>query len=178
MITKTPFTPLLGSTSPEWAHHNIQWQPDDRLNFHYHPGTGEIISWDNSNGAQSATSHFSGHVVASVKFVGQHSDIDPRKHKIDVSSRPLRVVDKTPAEKAVALLPTLHEVKCVIARDLEATDSYAVSDRPMSEELRSAWHTYRQSLRDLSKLPGPVAMVEAWPIRPDGADVIEGLRGV
>jgi Phage tail assembly chaperone protein len=176
-MTNKPFSPLPGSTSPEWAHHNIRWQSTDSLNFHFHPGTGEITSWDNSNSAQSPTSHFSGHVVAKIEFKGQHSDIDPRKQKIDVLSRPLRVVDKTPTEKAMAMLPTLHEVKCVIARDLEATDSYAVPDRPMSEEQRIDWKTYRQSLRYLSKLATPVDMVKAWPVRPDGADAIAELRG-
>jgi hypothetical protein len=142
------------------------------LNFHYHPETGEIVSWDNSNGPLPAKSHFSGHVVAAIKFIGQHSDIDPKRHKIANG----QVVEKTAAEKTAALLPTLHEIKCAILRDLEATDSLAVLDRPMADDVRAAWRTYRQALRDLSKLPGPSNMVRAWPIRPDGVDAITDMR--
>jgi hypothetical protein len=41
---------------------------------------------------------------------------------------------------------------------------------------RSCREDQRQALRDISKAGGAVAMVKAWPLRPDGTDAISHLR--
>jgi hypothetical protein len=83
------------------------------------------------------------------------------------------LTERTDEEKKVALIPTPFEVKAAIYSELCSTDEMIVSDRPSLVD----WKPYRQTLRDLSKLAGPVEMITAWPVRPDGVDVVVGLRG-
>ena len=82
------------------------------------------------------------------------------------------LTERTDEEKKVALIPTPFEVKAAIYSELCSTDEMIVSDRPSLVD----WKPYRQTLRDLSKLAGPVEMVTAWPVRPDGVDAISELR--
>jgi hypothetical protein len=99
---------------------------------------------------------------------------DPKLHKVDTTT--FQVVDKTESERTFALIPTDNEVKSAIFYELRATDSEIVSDRPTAGDTVQAWKTYRQVLRDLSKLATPAAMIQAWPTRPDGTDVASILR--
>ncbi|MDQ2083090.1 phage tail assembly chaperone [Xanthobacteraceae bacterium Astr-EGSB] len=72
--------------------------------------------------------------------------------------------------------PTVIEVKIARNQDLAATDVMMVTDRPMSDDLRTAWRTYRQTLRDLGAIDTASEMISAWPLRPDGRDAIIALR--
>ncbi len=49
---------------------------------------------------------------------------------------------------------------------LRKSDEYMWADRPMADELRSAWRTYRQALRDLPEtIADPLAAI-VWPTSP------------
>jgi YHS domain-containing protein len=72
--------------------------------------------------------------------------------------------------------PAIAEIKIARNSELAATDAYLVTDRPMPDEVRAAWRTYRQALRDLGALSTAEEMIAAWPIRPDGRDVIADMR--
>jgi hypothetical protein len=145
------------------------------MNIHYRTDTGKIVSWDT---ASSASNHDNASHLPGCKIVGldDYVPIDPKAQKIDVTTR--RLVELTAEEKALAAMPTAFDVKAAILTELTATDSFAnvPSDRPRVGALALDWLPYRQTLRDLSKLPTPVAMVKAWPVRPDGADAIAELR--
>lgn len=131
------------------------------MNIHYHKTTGQIMAYDQSEVADLRDSRFPDH---SVLFLLALVSINAKTQKIDVLTGEL--IDKADDEQIHAHLPTLHEVQSAIAHELHHTDSYMVPDRPMADEMRNAWITYRQALRDLSKLPTPTAMVTAWPARP------------
>jgi hypothetical protein len=137
------------------------------LIIHYHTQTGEISAWGSGD---SDSSHFDNHDVVRL----EDAPVDPNLHKIDLTS--LKLVDKSPDEKRQALLPTLPEINGAIAGDLAATDSWMMPDRGAAAADVAAWKTYRQALRDLSKQPDTIAMVEAWPLRPDGADAAASFR--
>lgn len=130
------------------------------LNIHYLPD-GEIITWDNAPPA-----HGEAGVLGSTISTVEIRDFDPKTHKIDTAT--LEIVNKTDEEKAIALLPTLFEVQAKVFNELQNTDGFMAPDRPMSADKRTAWATYRQALRDLSKLPTPVDMMAAWPPKPAG----------
>jgi hypothetical protein len=94
-------------------------------------------------------------------------------HKIDIEYGGF--VNKTPEETAASRLPTLSEIQMAIRDELAATDQFTmVADRPVP--LRAAWVTYRQALRDLSKIPTTAAQLAAWPAHPLGHDIIKPLR--
>lgn len=138
------------------------------LHIHYRPSDGEILAWE--------TSEVPGNADGCERLVVEDhaGGIDPKKQKIDVAS--LALVDKTEEENRSALVPTEHAVKSAIFRELQHTDSFVLLDRPMDDELKTRWRSYRQTLRDLSKLETPLAMIEAWPTRPDGSDAVKQLR--
>ncbi|MBS7698780.1 MULTISPECIES: phage tail assembly chaperone [unclassified Chelatococcus] len=71
---------------------------------------------------------------------------------------------------------TVEAVRILRNGELIVTDAFMVPDRPISSELREAWATYRQALRDLPDAGDAAAMVAAWPIRPDGIDAVIHLR--
>jgi YHS domain-containing protein len=102
-----------------------------------------------------------------------------------LEERAARVADGTAQEgpwqccEVVALPappPVIVEVKVARNNELAATDVYMVPDRPMSDEVRAAWRTYRQRLRDLGAITTAAEMIAAWPPRPDGRDAIMILR--
>jgi hypothetical protein len=105
---------------------------------------------------------------------GTSISINPVCEKID--TRTGRRVAKTWEQQRLASMPSDVELRECIAAELSATDQYMVPDRPLPPESRSAWVSYRQALRDLSKINDPVTMVEAWPDRPSGPDPISALR--
>lgn len=129
------------------------------INVHYRTTDGEIFGFDNSlspikqNGCEIASFEISP---------------NPKTQKIDLAT--LQLIEKTAAEQELVNQPTLVDVQSTIFKQLSDTDSFMLPDRPLSIEIRAAWVTYRQALRDLSKLDGPAAMVQAWPTRPDNVD--------
>lgn len=143
-----------------------------RLNIHYSALTGRIIAWDSAHRPDNETrSHLDGLCI--VKVDG-YPTIDFARHKIDLKT--LKLIEMSDAEKANARLPSDIEVRCAIEAELSRTDSFAVPDRPLTDNERGAWKVYRQVLRELSQMAPPAQMVKAWPIRPDGADAISDLR--
>lgn len=146
------------------------------IHIHFDPSrNGEIVSWLTGavlhDYSVSDQSHLRGCLVTTVEVAEGHTiNIDPKTQRIDVET--LELVSKHDDEITHALLPDEFEVKSAILRELEATDFFAnpPPDMPRKGQLLLDWQTYRQALRDLSKLGGgPVAMVRAWPLRPDGS---------
>lgn len=129
---------------------------------HYDPSNGEIMSYGNTRNPIAGRA-----VIAVPLAINEHPKFDPKKQKIDIENGVL--VDKTADEQAAALLPTLPEIRVWIYQELQYSDQFTVSDRPLSKEQRESWITYRQTLRDLSKLSTPQDMVKAWPSRPDNS---------
>lgn len=145
------------------------------LHIHYHFATGEIKAWDDSKDGGSRESHFPEHLITTVEIPEGHEiTINHKTQKIDVLTGEL--IDKADDEQAHAHLPTVLEIKHVIATELQHSDSYLLPDRPLHDDLRAAWITYRADLRERSKLPDAIAMMKTWPARPDGADAISALR--
>lgn len=136
------------------------------MNIHARLSDGEIVGYGNAEVAPADG--------CAVFTFPTHCIPKPDLHKIDVEYGAL--IDKTPDEQALALLPSDSELRAAIYQELNHSDQFTVPDRPMPAEQRAAWPIYRQALRDLSKLPTSSAMVKAWPLRPDGADAIPHLR--
>lgn len=132
--------------------------------------TGEIVAWDNAPSHPDGAGLHGGKIVTLLK--SDFNQFDPKIHKIDLEY--LTIVEKTNDEKADALLPTAFELRSAIFNELQNTDGFMVPDRLNSK--RDKWATYRQALRDLSKLATPSDMVNSWPIHPDGDDAIKKLR--
>lgn len=61
-------------------------------------------------------------------------------------------------------------------QELDQTDQYASPDRPLGEDARADWATYRQALRDLGACKFTADIVAQWPLRPDGRDAIPEFR--
>jgi hypothetical protein len=143
------------------------------IQFVLYDETGEIVGWQNVEPAQRDIPQ--GCSVSLVEVQEGHTFApDPVLHRFDHLTGEL--ADKSQVERAQSLLPKVFEVRVAISQELTATDGFVAADRPLSPELRAAWVTYRQTLRDLSKLDGPTAMVSAWPARPSGSDPIPSLR--
>ena len=131
---------------------------------HFHKDTGRISAWGNGD---SDESHFLDHDI--VRFDDDAMVIDPRRDKIDVAS--LALVGRSTDE----MLDDLRrDMVTAIAAELDATDRYMVPDRPLTEEAREQWRSYRQALRELNG--NAAAMIAAWPFRPDGSDAAAGLE--
>lgn len=140
-----------------------------RFFVHYKPDNGEILGHEITEhpGEKAGCERVELNCVSRT--------LDPRLYRIDPKT--FMLVEKTTEERRLSLLPSLREVQEQIFYELRGTDGEVVADRPMPDERRNAWQSYRQTLRDLSKLATPVDMVRAWPVRPDGADAIMELRG-
>ena len=142
------------------------------VNIHYDPETGDIKQIDNSEPhpetGEVMPSH-DGVFVASIKVDGAvfGSGLNPGKFKFDAATQSL--LPYTPP-------PSREMINCIIYSELCNTDSLMPPDRAMSDEKRASWATYRQALRDLSKLPDVAAMIAAFPMRPDGVDPIPTIR--
>jgi hypothetical protein len=136
------------------------------MHIHYSVATGNIVAWGDGEGCEP---YLPGHAVIHIA----KREIDPKRHKVDHASR--RVILKT-RDDAIASLRV--EVEQAIERELGFTDHFVdpPSDRPRKGAFAFDWKPYRQTLRDLSKLPGPADMVRAWPMRPNDVDAIPHLR--
>ncbi len=141
-----------------------------RQNIHYFTATGEIAAWDTANRDNEETSYMANcsllklDVPDVVNFMG---------HKVYKGE----LVEYTPDEIWQRSLPQDYEVKGRISIELDATDCWMVPDRPLKADVREAWQTYRQALRDLSKdYSTPVEQIANWPTRPDGHDIIADVR--
>lgn len=136
------------------------------MHIHYNEITGNIVAWGDGEGGDP---YMPGHAVIEI----EKRDVDHKRHKVDPETR--EVVDKTQDD----LLVMLHiEIVRAIERELVFTDQFVgpPSDRPRKGAFAFDWAPYREKLRDLSKLKSAVAMIEAWPLRPDGIDAAESLR--
>jgi hypothetical protein len=143
------------------------------IQFVLYNEAGEIVGWQNVEPLPRDVPQ--GCNVSLVEVAeGRAFSPDPVLHRFDHLTG--EIVDKSPVERAQSLLPKAFEVRVAISQEMAATDGFVAADRPLSQDLRAAWVIYRQALRDLSKLDGPVAMVKAWPERPSGPDPISSLR--
>lgn len=154
--------------------------------IHYHNTTGEIKSWGSSSTPPEdrSNSHLTECIVLILEYEeSSFEEISPQTHKIINHT----LVHKTKSEIADAFIPTLFEVKAAILEELILTDNYInpPTDRPITGPFKFDWKPYRKTLRDLSKLKTSLAMIEAWPKRPnkdddtipiDGDDAIPRLR--
>lgn len=127
-----------------------------KLNAHYNPSTGEVLQFDN---CPVPPERGDGSVVLTL-------DIEEAFPGRYACANHFKVVDDKLVEVGPPPVSEI-EVACAIYAELCATDQYMVPDRPMSDDKRQAWRNYRQTLRDLSKLPVDQRII-AWPQRPDG----------
>lgn len=114
-------------------------------------------------------------VIPGCAAVEGPDDAHENTHIVDLATG--NVVEKTATQKAAAAAPKLVEVQHLIVRELATTDMTQLPDFPITPAQRAAWTTYRQALRDLSKLPGGLPdMLQNWPARPDGIDSSTHLK--
>lgn len=145
----------------------------------YDPSTGEIVG----NGvAEERPRHPLGaHVHAAIERDPEGEAPTHETHRVifdEVFGVPC-IVSKSEADRQIAMLPRLMiDVQTVIASELAASDRTQVGDFPIHSTEKVRWQEYRQALRDLSKKypDDQIAMILAWPTRPDGADPIAALR--
>lgn len=138
---------------------------------HYRAADGEIVGYENCEPPSSQPDC----LILSVDTEDEPgSCFNGVIYKVDLDIR--EIVEKTDAEKQSKKLPSNLDTRAAIASELERTDSYMVPDRPLSDVDRAAWKTYRQSLRDLSKITDTRDRIKAWPIRPDGIDAASALK--
>lgn len=133
---------------------------------HYHKQTGRIGAWGSGD---SEASHLPDHEMVRLDDTPL---IDARTHRIEIATGAL--IEISQAEIAIEGAPRLIEIEALVRGALAASDEFMMPDRVVPD--REAWVTYRQALRDLSDQPDAAAMVDAWPVRPDGIDAIAGLR--
>jgi len=144
--------------------------------IYYDPSNGEIVGqeyphWMRDQNERRDNALF----LPMAEFRG----ITNRTHRVDLAT--MTLVEMTDAEKRRADRPTMHEIRSAIHSQLLDTDKtqlpdFEVGGEKLTDEQRAAWVAYRSALRRLSDLNDPSAMVQAWPIRPDGADPIAPLR--
>jgi hypothetical protein len=137
------------------------------MNIHYDTATGQIMVYGNAPDVDGADSYLDGCKVLLV----EQQDIDPQTQRVDLDTRTI-VPRDTPAEPA----PAMPLIIAAIRAELADTDHFMLFDYPIDDAGRDAWVSYRRALRELSRQPDARAMVEAWPARPDGADVAEYFR--
>ncbi|MHC2250802.1 hypothetical protein ACVILK_000494 [Bradyrhizobium embrapense] len=138
--------------------------------IHYCVATGYIRSWGNLEPIGDVSPH-PDHALLRIVC---DRDIDPVRDMVDLAR--LAVVERPAAAQRALLLEQLSlSVRLAVGAELAATDQFMVPDRVVAD--RNAWMSYRQQLRDLSKLPDAATMVRCWPARPDAGDVCEDLRG-
>jgi hypothetical protein len=143
------------------------------VNIHYDPATGYVRQIDNSEPhpetGEIMPSH-DGVNVASIEMDATQfgSGVNPGKFKFDAATQSLVPHDPPPSREMIG---------CIVYSELCNTDGLMPHDRPMSDAKRAVWATYRQALRDLSKLPDAAAMLAAFPARPDDADPLFLIKG-
>jgi hypothetical protein len=139
--------------------------------LHYDLATGKIVGTASSNAPPQK--------IAGCDFIALE-DGAPRvtghTHAIDLTTK--LPVALTAAQLAAANVPTLAEVKAAIVSELSASDKTQLADYPLDPSTRQAWASYRQALRDLSKISPltAAAMLMAWPHRPDGINPVASLQ--
>lgn len=95
--------------------------------------------------------------------------------KVDLNT--LEIVKRNSIEKKTAAQPTRIEIVFAIFRALQASDGKMLPDRDdLTPQTVAAWKQYRKALRSLKDQSDVVAMINAWPIDPDGNDPIADLR--
>jgi hypothetical protein len=132
--------------------------------IHYHEDTGRIAAWGSADAEHSFLPH---HRI--IRFDGDFP-INPKRQKISNDE----IVDVPASELEAWNMPLLGEVAALIENTLSATDQYMVPDRNVPNV--NEWKTYRQALRDLSKLPTVSQMIASWPLDPNGVDAVAHLR--
>jgi Phage tail assembly chaperone protein len=148
---------------------------DPAFNFRvfYDPATGDIFGYEHSN----TPTTYAGQDY--IDFA-QPVEWDPRKYKVDLETGTIVEID--PAEMAERTAKQFdadlaRDTEQMIRRELDATLETQFADYPASDEQRAQWLDYRRALRKLSELKSdPVAMVRAFPVRPDQQDPIAYLR--
>ena len=126
--------------------------------IHYHRQTGRIAAWGN---ADCEESWLPDHAVLRTD---SEMPVDPRRQRIERGE----VIEIPEHDLAIWNCPTADELAARIEMELQNTDQFMMPDR--DDAPREAWIAYRRALRDLSKLPDPMAQVQGWPTRPDGKD--------
>jgi hypothetical protein len=142
------------------------------VNIHYDPSTGEIKQIDNSEPHHETGEIMPSHdgvTVASIEMDGAKfgNGINPGNFKFDVGTQSL-VPHISPLSR--------ERINCFVYSELCSTDEFMSADRPLPDEKRAAWTSYRQALRDLSKLQDANAMLSAFPSRPDGLHALAHLN--
>lgn len=141
------------------------------VEVYFRVSDGEILGWVTGGSADPRPDCS----IASVEGPDRGEIIpDPKRQKIDLDT--LRIVEKSPAEISMALMPALIEMTQLVYGELLSTDCFMLPDFPISEEARRHWRAYRQSLRELSRCASPYEMLLAWPTRPDGVDPSASLH--
>ncbi len=79
-----------------------------------------------------------------------------------------KLVEMSKAEKLARLMPTTLDLLDIRYIELSGSDVMWAPGRKVDPTVLAAWETYRQALRDLTKLGGPQEMLDGWPKRPDG----------
>jgi hypothetical protein len=134
--------------------------------IHYHEDTGRIAVWGSANAEQS---FLPDHRIVRLDLNGDYP-VNPKLHKIVDD----RLVEIPAMELRKWNMPLAGEVAALIEHTLSATDQYMMPDRNVPNI--NEWRTYRQTLRDLSKLATIDQMLDAWPRDPNGVDAIANLR--
>jgi hypothetical protein len=142
---------------------------DFNFRVFYDPATGTINGYEHSNTPSER---------AGQEYLDFDHAVEWLNRKVDLETG--TIVELTPAARHEAQLPKDYEVAAAIRSELDATLETQFLDYPASAEERAQWLHYRIALRgrlsDLQLKRDPVAMVSAWPERPDGRDPIPHLR--
>lgn len=135
---------------------------------HYRVADGEIVGYENCEPPSSQPDC----LVLSIETEEEPAAcFNGAAYKVDIKDGPA-IVAKTDAEKLTESQPSDIDTRGAIAAELARTDAYMVPDRPLSDDARAAWSAYRRSLRDLSKITDVAQRMTAWPLRPDGVDIV------
>jgi hypothetical protein len=137
--------------------------------LHYDPASGAIVGWETGS---SDPAGVNGSAVLALEL---ERPPDPLLYRVDTES--LAIVEMSAAEQAAASMPTTDEIKRAIFAALAASDHFMLPDRDdIAPQRLAAWIAYRKRLRNLRNLADAAAMINAWPIDPDGNDAIAHLR--
>ena len=121
---------------------------------HYDPADGEILGWGHGFDPDPIPGKAVGYVEP---FDGP---LDPLRQKYNAGAR--RVIAKDAAEQRASRLPKLFDLQQAIFAEMRRTDEFMVADYPIIDDEFSAWKSYRQQLRDLSRHNGPIDMIDGW----------------
>jgi hypothetical protein len=133
------------------------------MNIHYSTATGQIMCYGNADYDDGQDSYLPGCKV----LITDMQPIDPTRQRIDPATR--RIVTKAKPD----VRDEMPSIRTVIVRELADTDKYMMPDYPIDDAGYQDWLQYRKALRELSKQKTVAAMLDAWPVRPDGVDAAE-----